>query len=115
MTVHVQAHYLAKHVKAALLDVFSDRSLGNGKRGIFHPDELSFGTEIDLSRLVAVAQGVAGVESVVVDRLQRLYQGRNGEIESGVLRIGELEIPRLDNDPNFPEHGRFQLYMQGGR
>ena len=111
----VRDGYLRGHVKAALLDTFSNRLLPGGQRGFFHPDRLSFGQGIYLSQVVATAQTVEGVESVRVTRFERLYEGPNGEIEAGVLPLGPLEVPRLDNDPGFPEHGRLTLTLEGGR
>jgi len=113
--VCVRDGYLRGHVKAALLDTFGNRLLPGGNLGFFHPDKLSFGQGIHLSQVVAAAQAVAGVESVRVTRLERLYQGPNGEIEAGVLPLGPLEIARLDNDPGFPERGKLSLQLEGGR
>lgn len=115
LDVCVLPHYLRAHVEAALLDLFSNRELANGQRGFFHPDNLSFGEGIYLSRLVAAAQAVAGVERVQVARLERLYEGDDREIENGILPLGPLEVARLDNDRSFPEHGRMRLNVGGGR
>lgn len=113
--VCVHPHYLRGHVKAALLDLFSARVLADGRKGFFHPDNLSFGEGIYLSKLVAAAQSVTGVESVRVTKLQRLGEGDNGEIENGVLPLGPLEVAQLENDPSFPEHGKLTLIVGGGR
>ena len=115
ITVHVLPRFHAKEVKGEVLSAFSTRVLAGGTRGVFHPDNLSFGISVDLSRLVDRAQRVVGVGSVSVARLERLNLGPNAEIENGVLSIGPLEIARLDNDPNFPERGRFTLKTRGGR
>ncbi|MEP7217455.1 MAG: putative baseplate assembly protein, partial [Bacteroidota bacterium] len=115
LTVCVLPHYLRGHVKAALLSTFSNRRGPDGRPGFFHPDNLSFGDSIYLSRLIAMAQGVAGVESVRVTRLQRLFVGPNDEIEQGALELAPLEIARLDNDPGNPENGKLTLIMRGGR
>ncbi len=115
LTVCVMPHYLRGHVEAALLDVFSNRLLPDGRRGFFHPDNLTFGDDIYLSQLVAAAQAVPGVENVVVTKLQRLYELPNQEIQNGVLPLGPLEVARLDNDPGFPEHGKLVLDVRGGR
>jgi hypothetical protein len=115
LLVCVHPHYLRGHVKAALLDLFSSRALSDGSQGLFHPDRLSFGEGVNLSYLVAAAQAVTGVESVEVKRLERLYEGPNGEIEAGVLPLGSLEVAQLDNDPSFPEHGKLTLTVEGGR
>ncbi|MEV7084826.1 putative baseplate assembly protein [Streptomyces sp. NPDC093085] len=98
------------------------RLLGNGRLpggglGFFHPDALSFGTPVRLSRLVAVAAGVRGVESVRVKRLRRLFQGDlvdDNALEDGVLRLGPLEIARCDHDPDRPENGRLTIDLGGG-
>lgn len=115
LVVCVLPGYLRGHVQAALSDLFSNRRLPDGRLGLFHPDNLTFGDHIYLSKLVAAAQGVPGVETARVSKLQRLYEGRNGEIENGVLPLGALEVARLDNDPSFPERGKLQLTMRGGR
>ena len=113
--VSVWPNYLKGHIKAELRDLFSSRVLRDGRRGFFHPDNLTFGEGIFLSRLVALAQSVSGVESVCVTRLQRLFEKPNGELEAGILPLGRLEIARLDNDPSFPEHGQLTLLVRGGR
>ena len=115
LRVCVLPHHTRGEIKAALLAIFSNRDLGEGRVGFFHPDRLRFGGSVYLSQIVAAAQAVEGVESVVITRLQRRFAAANGELESGALPIGELEVAQLDNDPNFPEHGRLALLMGGGR
>jgi predicted phage baseplate assembly protein len=115
LLVCVLPHYLNAHVRAALLEVFSNRALAGGRRGLFHPDNLTFGGSVFLSRLVAAAQSIEGVESVRVVRMQRLFEEPKDELDSGVLAIGPLEVARLDNDPNYPEHGKLKLDVRGGR
>jgi len=115
MIICVKEGFLRGHVKAALQDRFSNRLLPDGSRGFFHPDNLSFGEGIHLSRLVAATQAIPGVESVNLTKLERLFEGPNQEIENGLLPLGPLEIARLDNDPSFPEHGRIQFDLRAGR
>jgi hypothetical protein len=115
LRVCVRPHYLRGHVEAALLEALSNRRLPDGRLGFFHPDNLTFGEGVYLSRLVAAAQQVAGVESVVVVALQRLGEDANHEIENGVLPLRALEIAQLDNDPSFPERGKLTLELEGGR
>jgi hypothetical protein len=110
LEVCVAEDFSRGHVKAALLDRF-----GTGPDGFFHPDALSFGQGVALSRLVAAAQTVAGVRSATVTLLERLFEGPNGELAQGVLGIGAMEVARLDNDPDFPEHGRIRFDLRGGR
>lgn len=115
LTVCVLPHFLRGHVKAALTDTFCNRALPDGRLGFFHPDNLSFGEGLYLSRIIAAAQTVPGVESVRVTKLNRLFEPPNRELENGVLPLGPLEVARLDNDPSFPERGIMKLVMQGGR
>ncbi|MFO0699085.1 MAG: putative baseplate assembly protein [Nitrospira sp.] len=115
LMVCVLPGYLRGHVKAALLEIFSNRALPDGRLGFFHPDNLTFGDGIYLSRLVAVAQAVPGVESVTVKTLKRLFQPPSGELENGVLPLGPFEIARADNDPSLPENGRVDIDVKGGR
>jgi predicted phage baseplate assembly protein len=115
LQVCVLPTYLRAHVEADLLDLFSNRVLRNGRRGFFHPDNLTFGRDIEASRLVALAQAVPGVQSVTVTRLQRLFEGDQGELAQGVLHLGPFEVARLDNDRGAPENGKLRLDMGGGR
>ncbi|MFJ1873388.1 putative baseplate assembly protein [Streptomyces chartreusis] len=102
-------------ILAELYRVLGSGVLGNGVRGFFHPDALTFGEPVRLSRLVAVAAAVPGVESVQVTRLRRLFEPDRGEREDGVLRLGPLEIATCDNDPDRPENGRLAISLGGAR
>lgn len=104
--VCVKAGYLRAHVQAALMAAFGR---------FFHPDALRLGEAVTASRIVATAQAVEGVAGVVLERFERLFERADGELDSGVLAIGPLEVARLDNDPAFPEHGRLALALEGGR
>jgi hypothetical protein len=115
ITICVLPHFLRGHVEAALLDVFQSGLRQNGERGFFHPDNLTFGDSIYLSRIVAAAQSLEGVESVQVTKLRRRFESANHELDNGVLRIRPLEIPRLDGDPLHPENGSLKLELKGGR
>ena len=107
--------YLRAHVKAALLDVFSNRVLPGGQLGFFQPDNLTFGEGVFLSQIIATAQAVPGVECVTVTRFHRLFESPNDELENGVLPMRVNEIAQLDNDPNYPEHGQLEIQVKGGR
>jgi hypothetical protein len=122
--VCVLPDYLRGHVESALLDVLGNRVLPDGTKGMFHPDNLTFGADIYVSRIIAAAQAVTGVQNVAVMRLER-YEigepplGRESAAEEvppgSVLEFGPFEIPRLDNDPNYPGNGRLTLDLGGGR
>ncbi|MEU8567466.1 putative baseplate assembly protein [Streptomyces pathocidini] len=102
-------------ILAELYRVLGRRALPGGRLGFFHPDALSFGDPVRLSRLVAVAAAVPGVLSARVTRLRRLFHEDRGELEAGVLRLGPLEIAQCDNDPERPENGLLAVELGGGR
>jgi D-serine deaminase-like pyridoxal phosphate-dependent protein len=89
--------------------------LPDGRLAVFHPDNYSFGDAVYLSRVVAAAQAVEGVEAVWTQKFQRLGQPDKAPLETGVLPIGRLEIAQLANDPNFRERGRLTLEGGGGK
>ena len=67
-----------------------------------------------VSQIVAAAMGVAGVRSTRVTELHPMGVLPTDELTAGVLRIGLLEVIRLDNDPSIPERGVLHLVTQGG-
>lgn len=103
------------HVEAALLARFCSPPGTAGTAAFFDPDNLSFGDAIYLSRIVAAAQAVTGVECATVTELRRLFEPPNRELQTGVLPLGSQEIAQLENDPNHPEHGQLTILMRGGR
>ncbi len=115
LSVCVLPHFLRGHVEAALLAAFGTGTLPDGKLGFFHPDNLTFGDGIFASKLIATAQAIPGVESVRLLKLQRYAEDDQGELAAGVLELGPLEVAQVDNDPNFPEHGRLTISLGGGR
>lgn len=115
LRVCVKPDYFRSQVKAALLEVFSSRTLPDGRQGVFHPDRFTFGQPVYLSSLYAIAQAVPGVDSVEVTRFRRQGIPSLVPLNTGKLELGRLEIARLENDPNFPERGVFRLRMEGGK
>lgn len=90
LTVCVLPDYLRGQVEADLLDVFSNRVLPDGTLGFFHPDNLTFGEGIYVSKIVAAAQSVAGVQNVQVERLERYEPG--APLPGAELRISQNVI-----------------------
>ncbi|MFI2073245.1 MULTISPECIES: putative baseplate assembly protein [Streptomyces] len=107
--------YQRGHVLAELRRVLGTGVLPDGRLGFFHPDALTFGEPVRVSRLVAAAAAVPGVVSVQATRLRRLHHQEDGELDAGILRLGPLEIAQCDNDPDRPENGRLAIEIGGGR
>jgi hypothetical protein len=115
MGVCVKPEYFRSDVKSALLDVFSNGVRPDGQRGIFHPDNFSFGQAVYLSHIYHAAMAVNGVASVEVTKFQRWNALDEEALHSGALALGRIEIARLDNDPDFPENGVLRIHLEGGK
>ena len=121
VTVCVAPRYFPSTVKAALLDVFSNRILPDGGLGFFHPDNYTFGQPVYLSKVVAAAMNVPGVRWVDTDdvppslnHFKRWGQDSRGETRAGQIAMSRLEIARLDNNSSQPENGKLDFFMEGG-
>ncbi len=115
MQVCVKPDYFKSDIKDALLEMFNNRDLPDGRRGVFHPDNFTFGQTVYLSPLFKAAQEIDGVAWVQITRFQRLGIDNNDALDAGKLILGRLEIARLDNDPNYPENGIIRFNMEGGK
>ena len=113
----------AADVERDLLQVFSNHILPDGKSGVFHPDSMGFGQDVLLSPMIARAMQVEGVnwvgltdgKSTKIGHFRRLDQSNIDYADTGIIPIGEGEIARLDNDPNFPDRGLLKFILKGGR
>jgi uncharacterized phage protein gp47/JayE len=115
LRVCVASDHFRSDVERELFDVLSNQDLPDGRRGLFHPDNFTFGQPVYLSALYAAAHQVPGVESVEARTFQRLGVADGTALESGRLDIGRLEVARLDNDRNFAEHGQLTISLGGGK
>jgi hypothetical protein len=115
VTVCVAPSHFRGDVKKAVLEALSNRTLADGRRGFFHPDNFTFGQSLYLSQLYAALEAVEGVDSAEVTTFERFGKEPNGELERGSIETARLEVIRLDNDPNFPENGLLSLQMLGGK
>ncbi|WP_116132699.1 hypothetical protein [Tropicimonas sp. IMCC34043] len=108
-----RGHYRGQVLKA-VADALSNRILPGGDHGFFHLPDLDFGEDIYLSRLYAALEAVEGVTSAEVTLFKRYWEVAGDELARGRIALGEFEIARLDNDPNFPENGVLRLTAMGG-
>jgi Baseplate J-like protein len=111
----VQRGHFRSAVLAAVREVLSSVQLPDGRLGAFHPDNFTFGQPVYASRIVAAAQAVEGVDSVRLDRFERLADPDPATLEQGVIPMGRLEIAQLSNDPNYRDRGRLRLSAGGGQ
>ena len=97
--VCVASGHFRSDVRRRLLDVLSSRNLPDGTRGLFHPDNFSFGQTIYLSPILAAARAVPGVSSAEIKVFQR-----QGIPDRQYLADGRLAL----------ENGAFTLPLEAG-
>jgi hypothetical protein len=114
--VCVKPEYFTDQIRDAIMKVLSNRTLSDGRRGVFHPDNLTFGQPVYTSTIYEAAMSIEGVESVKIIWLKRMDSNDMTDIANdGMLALRRLEIARLDNDPSLPERGILRLDIHGGR
>ena len=113
LDVCIRPNYFPGNIKKKLLDVFSSYDNSDGSRGFFHPDNLSFGQPVFLSKIYQAAMSVDGISSCTIEIFQRLGKIPNGEIGKGMIEMGYYEIACLDNDPDFAENGKIEFTFGG--
>lgn len=111
----VKPAYFRAEVLRAVRTELGSGVLPDGRLGVFHPDNFTFAQPVYLSRIVAAAQAVEGVEAVWAKKFQRLAAPDAASLSEGVIAIGALEIAQLANNPNFRERGRLVIEAGGGQ
>lgn len=107
-------------VESALIAAFGTGILPDGTRAFFHPDNYTFGDSVFLSQIVACAMAVPGVSWVDTrrenprNRFRRWSSTAPDALETGVLKMGTLEVARCDSNPSAPERGRILFHVDGG-
>ena len=119
LEIEIQLCVTPGHFRGDILEAvsrrLSNKRFADGSRGFFHLLEFTFGESVYLSRLYAAINEIQGVESASVQVFKRYWETANDELERGHIAMGPFEIPRLDNDPNFPENGVLRLTAVGGQ
>lgn len=99
-------HTVRERVLAALRPGTRERM------GFFHADRLSFGDKVELSDLIAHAQGVDGVRSVKALVFRRLLM-QDEPLVRDIVDLGPIEIARMDGDDNRPRNGVLKVFVMG--
>jgi hypothetical protein len=111
ITVCVEASAYLGEVEERVLEALVGR---RGGGGFFGPDNFTFGTPLERSRLEAAIQQVAGVRAVEGMEIRRRGWFDWRPFAELTLEVGDAEVLRLENDPAHPDRGSLQLTMDGG-
>lgn len=110
ITVCVQPFAYPGEVEVRVLTAL----VGNNKTiGFFSADNFTFGDPLRRSQLEAVIQRVPGVRAAGEIQIRRRGYF-DWQVLTGPYEVGQREVLRLENDPDFPERGTLELIMEGG-
>ncbi|HEY0760115.1 MAG TPA: putative baseplate assembly protein [Acidisarcina sp.] len=115
LNVCVDPNYFQADVEQGLLQLLGNQQLPNGTKGLFYPDSFTFGQTVYLSPIYAAARSVAGVTAVTATVFQPEGVATNRYLNAGEIKLGPLQIARMQNDPSFPNHGRLTIDLEGGK
>ncbi|MBC6480826.1 MAG: putative baseplate assembly protein [Hormoscilla sp. GM7CHS1pb] len=114
LLVEIKDGYFQRSIFRELENTFSNQDLPDGKRGFFHPDNLSFGQPVYLSQIIQRAMEIAGVYRVEAKRFQVWGRTPLGELDAGIITTEALSIVQVDNNPYTPENGLLEFELEGG-
>ncbi len=115
LEICVDPSYFQADVQKALLQVLGSGVLSDGRKGLFYPDNFTFGQTVYLSPIYAAARSVAGVTAVRASKFEPQGTNTSQYLAAGEIKLGSLQIARLANDPSFPNHGQLTLVLEGGK
>ncbi|HUI83254.1 MAG TPA: putative baseplate assembly protein [Candidatus Binatia bacterium] len=116
LEICVDPNYFMADVQRGLMQVLGSGISPNGVKGLFYPDNFTFGQTVYLSPIFAAARSIAGVVAVRATTFQP--QGlppTTQYLTVGEIKLGPLQIARLANDPSYPNHGQLTLVLEGGK
>jgi hypothetical protein len=115
LQIQVAPDYFQADVEHSLLQVLGSKNLPNGSKGLFSAGNFTFGQTVYLSPVYAAARSVPGVVLVTATQFQPQGVTTSKYLTAGEIKLGSLQIARLENDPSYPDHGQLTLLMQGGK
>ncbi|MFM0336837.1 putative baseplate assembly protein [Paraburkholderia fungorum] len=113
LTVCVNPNYFQADVLSGLKKALASTLQCDGQKGLFHPDNFTFGQTVYLGPVYAAARKVPGVLSVTATVFQPQGASTPQHLEAGEIKLRSLQVARLDNDPSYPDHGQLTLVMEG--
>lgn len=102
-------------VETGLTHALSTGTAPDGTPCFFNPDNFTFGTPLERSRLEAAIQDVPGVSGVVSIQVRRRDVGPDYTEMGETVAAAPNEVLRMDNDPSLPERGALKISIGGGK
>jgi hypothetical protein len=114
INVCIEPFSFSGEVVAAVMEALFGRRGLHPRPGFFSPDNFTFGTSLDRSKVEAAIQAVPGVRAVETIRIRRRGWFNWRDFVEAALEVGHDEIIRIENDPSFPERGTVRIIPHGG-
>jgi hypothetical protein len=111
----IQPDFWPQDLRFVLEQELSDGWTPDGRRGLFHPDEWTFGQPLHRSQIAGRVHAVTGVEHIVSIAMKRRHDPAPALLDVEHLAMGFDEIVLVQNDPDHLERGSLRLTLQGGR
>lgn len=107
--------FWAEEVRWAVEQELSAGWTPDGRRGLFHPDEWTFGQSLHRSQIAGRLHAVTGVEHIVQIQMRRFNAPPPADPAPAVLEVAFDEIFLVRNDPDHRELGFIDFTLSGGR
>jgi hypothetical protein len=102
-------------VEAAVLAALSNQGSAAGAQSFFFADRFTFGTPLYRSALEAAIQAVPGVSGVLSIRYRERGVTLNWRALPEVFPLAPDRILRIENNPDYPDHGTLKVIPEGGQ
>jgi hypothetical protein len=105
--------YWPEDVRPLIEQEFTTGYTADGRRGLFHPDEWTFGQELHASQIDGRLQAIDGVEHPVSVSMKRWDEAGSGS--ESIVGLRPNEIIEVQSDPDHMELGTIFFDLRGGR
>jgi hypothetical protein len=102
-------------LRSMIEDELSAGYTADGRLGLFHAGQWTFGQALHRSVIEGRLHAVAGVEHVIEISMKRFDQATPGLPGTDTLEMAFDEVLLLANDPDHLQRGRLRVSVRGGR
>ncbi len=113
VTVCIHEDFWPEDIRYILEQEFSTGYTPDGRLGLFHPDNWTFGQSLHASEIAGRIQHISGIKHINSIDLERWNEPTAGPGDK--IQVTFNEIIQVKNDPDHLETGFIRFELQGGR